>query len=137
MSVGILCIILTLVYVVLNRVHCSLSIQWVLSVALVLSLSLSSFLLTLPILHGLLCVLCLVAQLCLTLCDPMDHSPPSSPVHGDSPGKNTRVGYHTLLQGIFPTQGLNPGFVHWRQILYHLSHQGKPIHVLLSFNPFD
>ena len=72
------------------------------------------------------CVLCLAAQLCLTLCDPMDHSPPGSPVHGNSPGKNTRVGYHALLQGIFPTQGLNPGFVHCRKILYHLSHQGSP-----------
>ena len=42
----------------------------------------------------------------------------------DSPGKNTRVGCHSLLKGIFPTQGLNPGLLHCRQILYHLSHQG-------------
>ena len=35
-------------------------------------------------------------------------SPPGSSVHGDSPGKNTGVGCHVLLQGIFPTQGLNP-----------------------------
>ena len=34
---------------------------------------------------------------------------PGSSVHGDSPGKNTRVGYYALLQGIFPTQGSNPG----------------------------
>ena len=40
----------------------------------------------------------------------------------DFPGKNTGVGCHCLLQGIFPTQGLNP---HCRQILYHLSHQGS------------
>ena len=46
-------------------------------------------------------------QLCLTLCDPMDCSPQGSSVHGDSPGKNTGVGCHALLQGIFPTQGLN------------------------------
>jgi len=39
----------------------------------------------------------------------MDCSPPGSSVHGDSPGKNTGVGCHALLQGIFPTQGLNPG----------------------------
>ena len=39
------------------------------------------------------------------------------------PGKNTGVGCHSLLQGIFPTQGLNPGFLHGRQIHYHLSHQ--------------
>jgi len=70
--------------------------------------------------------LCLVAQLCLTLCDPMDCSPPGSFVDGDSPGKNTGVGYHALLQGIFPTQGSNPGLPHCRRILYCLSHQGFP-----------
>ena len=52
-------------------------------------------------------VLCLVTQSCLTLCDPMDCSSPGSSVHGDSPGKNTGVGCHALLQGIFPSQGLN------------------------------
>ena len=41
----------------------------------------------------------------------------------NSPGKNTRVGCHSLLQGIFLTQGLNPGLLHCRQILYYLSHQ--------------
>ena len=51
-------------------------------------------------------VLCLVAQSCLTLCDPMDCSPPGSSVYGDSPGKNTRVGCHALLQGIFPNPGI-------------------------------
>ena len=44
----------------------------------------------------------------------------------DSPGKNTGVGYHGLLQGIFPTQGWNPGLLHCRRILYRLSHQGSP-----------
>uniref|UniRef100_A0A8B9YL87 Nucleophosmin n=1 Tax=Bos mutus grunniens TaxID=30521 RepID=A0A8B9YL87_BOSMU len=38
----------------------------------------------------------------------------------------TGVGCHALLQGIFPTQGSNPGLLHCRQILYHLSHQGSP-----------
>ena len=71
-------------------------------------------------------VLCLVAQLCLTFCDPMDSSLPGSSVHGDSPGKNTGVGCHALLQGIFPTQGWNPGFPQCRWILYHLTHQGSP-----------
>ena len=52
-------------------------------------------------------VLYLVAQSCPTLCDPMNRSPPGASVHGDSPGKNTGVGYHALPQGIFPTQGLN------------------------------
>ena len=42
---------------------------------------------------------------------------------GNSPGKNTGVGSHSLLQGIFPTQGWNLGLLHCRQILYHLSHQ--------------
>ena len=44
----------------------------------------------------------------------------------DSPGKNTGVACHFLLQGIFLTQGLNLGLLHCRQILYHLSHQGSP-----------
>ena len=57
----------------------------------------------------------------------MDGSPPGSSVHGDSPGKNTGVGCHALLpQGIFPTQGLNPGLQYRRQILHHLSPAGKP-----------
>ena len=44
----------------------------------------------------------------------------------DFPGKNTGVGSLSLLQGIFPAQGLNPGLPHCRQILYHLSHKGSP-----------
>ena len=44
----------------------------------------------------------------------------------DSPGKNTRVGCHSLLQGTFPTQGSNPGLPLCRWILYQLSHQGSP-----------
>ena len=44
----------------------------------------------------------------------------------DSPVKNTREGCHSLLQGIFPTQGSNPGLLHGRQILYCLSYQGSP-----------
>ena len=47
------------------------------------------------------------SQSCLTLHSPIDCSSPGSSVHGDSPGKNTRVGCYALLQGIFPTQGLN------------------------------
>ena len=64
-----------------------------------------------------------VVQSCLTLCDPMNCSPLGSSVHGDSPGKDTGVCCHFLLQGIFLTQGLNLGLSHCRQILYHLSHQ--------------
>ena len=68
----------------------------------------------------------LVPQLCLTFCGSMDCSSPGSSVHGDSPGKNTGVGCHILLQRIFPTQGWNSGLLHCRQILYPLSHQGSP-----------
>ena len=63
-----------------------------------------------------------VAQSCPTLSDSLDCCPQGSSVHGIFPGKNTGVGCHSLLQGIFPNQGLNPGFLHCRQILYHLSH---------------
>ena len=53
------------------------------------------------------------------------------PPHGlyspcNSPGQNTEMGSCFLLQGIFPTQGLNSGLPHCRQILYQLSHQGSP-----------
>ena len=44
----------------------------------------------------------------------------------NSPGWNTGVGCHFLLQGIFPTQGSNLGLLHCRQILYYLSHKGSP-----------
>ena len=74
--------------------------------------------------HCKVTVLCLVAQSCPTLCNPMDSvCRPGSSVRGDSPGKNTGMGCHALLQGNFPTQGSNPGFPHCRRILYHLSQQ--------------
>ena len=44
----------------------------------------------------------------------------------NSPGQNTGVGSHSLLQGIFPTQGSNPGLPYCRQILYPLNHKGSP-----------
>ena len=44
----------------------------------------------------------------------------------NSPDQNTGVGSLSLLQGIFPTQGLNPGLLHCRRILYQLSHKGSP-----------
>ena len=71
-------------------------------------------------------VLCLVAQLCPALCDPMDCSLPGSFVRGDSPGKHTGMGCHALLQGIIQTQESNQGLLHCRRILYLLSHQGNP-----------
>ena len=54
--------------------------------------------------------LCLVTYSCPTLWNPMDYSPPDYSVHGDSPGKNTEMGCHFLLQGISPTQELNPNW---------------------------
>ena len=65
---------------------------------------------------------CSVAQLYLSLCDPMDCSPPDSFVHGIFLGKNNGVGCHFFLQGIFMTQELNPHLLHLlhcSQILYH------------------
>ena len=56
-------------------------------------------------------------------------SPPGSSVHGDSPGKNTGVGCHALLQGIFLTQGPNPGPLHllcWQLGSSPLVPPGKP-----------
>ena len=47
-------------------------------------------------------------QPCMTICHFMDYSMPDSSVHGNFPGKNTGVGCHALLQGIFLTQRLNP-----------------------------
>ena len=44
----------------------------------------------------------------------------------NSPGQNTGVGSRSLLQGIFPAQGSNPGLQHFRWILYQLSHEGSP-----------
>ena len=72
-------------------------------------------------------MLCLVAQSCQTPCNPMDCSPAGTTIHWDSSGKNTRVGSHGLLQGIFPTQGSNQGLQHCRRILHRLSHQGSPV----------
>ena len=48
-------------------------------------------------------------QSCPTLCSPVDHGPPGCSVYGIFPGKNTGVGYHFLLQGIFLTDpGIKP-----------------------------
>ena len=69
------------------------------------------------------------AQSCLTLCDPMDCSPPGSSVHGDSPGKNSGVGYHALLQVIVLTQRLKwclLCLLHWQAGSLPLAPPGKP-----------
>jgi len=79
-----------------------------------------------------LCVCVLVAQSCLPLCGLMDCSPPGSSVHGNTAGKNTGVGCHSLLQGIFPTQGSNLGCLHCRQILSQFRFSQKA--TSLSYN---
>ena len=56
-----------------------------------------------------------VAQLCLTLCDPMDYT-----VHGILQARILEWVAFSLLQGIFPTQESNPGLPHCRRILYQL-----------------
>ena len=99
------------------------------------SLRLLSIESVMPTSHLILLVLSiLLAKVLVTwshpiLCDPTDYSLPGSSVHGikNSPGKNTGVDCHSLLQGIFLTQGANPGLLHCRQILYHLSHQGSTL----------
>ena len=70
--------------------------------------------------HSFMKVKVKVAWLCLTLCDPMDYI-----VHGILQARILEWVSLSLLQGIFPTQGLNPGLPHYRQILYKLSHKGS------------
>ena len=85
------------------------------------------------------CVHAKPLQSCPTLCDPMDHSPPGSSVHGDSPGNNTGTVCHALLQGIFSTQQWNPCLPHCRPTLYHLSHwESDSVNICQSqdSNPF-
>ena len=75
------------------------------------------------------CVCVKSHSLCPTLCDPKDCSLPGSSVHWDSLGKNTRVGCHALLHGIFPTQGLHPCLLcllHWQVGSLPLKWHGKP-----------
>ena len=79
-------------------------------------------------------MLSLVTQSYLTLCNPMDYSPPGSSVQSDSPGKNTGKCCHALLQRIFPTEVLNEGLLHYKRILYHLSHQGSPLDTMYVLN---
>ena len=55
----------------------------------------------------------------------------------NSPGQNTGVGSLSLLQGIFPTQGSNPGLPHCRRILYQLSHKGSPRRLEWVSHPFS
>ena len=77
---------------------------------------------------------CLVTQSCLTLATLWTIVCQASLVHGDSPGKNSGVGCHAFLQGISPTQGSNPGFLHCRWILNCLSHQESPVWKSVTVN---
>ena len=74
----------------------------------------------------------LVAQLCRTLCTTMTCSPPDSV---ELSRQESWGGCHSLCQGIFLTQGSNPGLSNCRQILYHLSHQGSPCFWALRTGP--
>ena len=65
------------------------------------------------------CCCCLVTSVMSDSVQPCGLPPARILCPWDSPGKHTGVGCHALLQGIFPTQGLNPGLLHCRQILYH------------------
>ena len=67
----------------------------------------------------------ITTQLCVTICDPMDRSPLGSLCPRDFPGKNTGVSSHFLLQEIFLTQGSNPGLLHCRHTVYHLSQEER------------
>ena len=69
----------------------------------------------------------LVTESCLTLCNPMDCSPPSSSVHGIYQARILDIGCCFLLQGIFPNQGSNPRLLLGRWILYYLSTFGDLI----------
>ena len=67
----------------------------------------------------------LVTQSFLILCNPMDCSLPGSSVHGISQARILEWVAIPFIQGIFLTQGSNPGLLHCREILYQLSHQGR------------
>ena len=75
----------------------------------------------------------LVTQSCLTLFDHMDCSPTRLLCAWDSPGKNTGVGCHSLLQGTFQTQGLNSGLLYCRQIVLPSEPPGKPLRLFAHF----
>ena len=68
----------------------------------------------------------LVPQSCLTLCDPTNYNPPASSVHGIHQARILEWVAISYSRGL-PTQGLNLGLPHCRQIPYRLSHQGSPL----------
>ena len=70
---------------------------------------------------------CSVAQSCPIPCNPMDCSPPGSSCPWDSPGKNTAVGCHAFLQGIFPTQGCSLCLLRGQAVSLLSEPPGKPL----------
>ena len=68
-------------------------------------------------------MLCFITQPCPPLCDPTDCSPPGSSLHGILQARTLEWVAMPSLQRIFQTQGSDPGLLHCRQILYHLSHR--------------
>ena len=87
------------------------------------------------------CIFCTGRQI-LYHCESESHSVVSDSLRPrelytpwNSPGQNTGVDSLSLLQGIFPTQGPNPGLLHCRRILYQLSYQGSPGEALLLKKP--
>ena len=82
--------------------------------------------------------MCIVAQWCLTLCDPMDCKPARILCPWNSPVKNTGVGCHSLLQGIFLTLGSNPGLPHCKADSLPSEPPGKPrIYTHTYLSPFQ
>ena len=73
------------------------------------------------------CVLRVCAQLCPTPCDPVDCSPPGSFIHGISQARTLGTSCRFLLQGIFPTQGLNEHVLHWHENSFTAETPGKPV----------
>ena len=78
-----------------------------------------------PVTGWVVCCVCVCVFLVTQSC-PSFATPASLPCQWNFPGKNTGVGCHSLLQGIFLTQGPNPGLLHYRQIFHCLSHQRRP-----------
>ena len=83
------------------------------------------------------CVHAQSLQSCLTLCEPRHCNLSGSSIHGDSPGKNTGVGCHALLQGIFLTQGSNPGLLHCRQNFLSSGPPGKAHYIHTEFKTWQ
>ena len=69
-------------------------------------------------------LVCVVAQSCLTLCNPMDCGPPGSSVHGIFSRQEYWSGLPFPSPGDLPDPGIEPSLLNYRQFIYHLSHQG-------------